>query len=67
MFKKINLQNFINQIINFEKNETLTKIYKKSKFNNRTINNNEQKNIEKNNLKRFCNEREKKNRKKNRN
>ena len=64
MFKKTNLQNFINQVISFEKSEALTKTYKKNKLNNRTINNNKQKNIEKNNSKRSRNEREKNNRKK---
>ena len=64
LFKKINLQNLIDQVINFERSETLAKTYKKNKFNNQTINNNEQKNIEKGDSKRFCNEREKKNRKK---
>ena len=65
MFEKINLQNLIDQVINFEKSETLAKIYKKNKLNNRIANNNEQKNIEKNDSKRFRNEREKNNRKKN--
>ena len=32
-FEKINLQNFIDQIISFEKNKTLNKLYKKSKHN----------------------------------
>ena len=54
----INLQNFIDQIINFEKDETLTKTYKKSKLNAQDVNFNKKKNdIEKNDSKRFCDER----------
>ena len=67
LFEKINLQNFIDQVMSFEENEVLTRTYKKSKFNSRIVNNNEQKNIEKNDSKRSRNEREKNNREKNRN
>ena len=67
LFEKINLQNLIDQIMSFEKNEILTRTYKKNKFNSRIINNNEQKNIKENDSKRFRNEREENNREKNRN
>ena len=44
--------------MSFEKNETLAKVYKKNKFNAQSVNFNEKKNdIEKNNLKRFRDER----------
>ena len=33
LFEIINLQNLIDQIINFEKNEILTKAHKKNKLN----------------------------------
>ena len=67
LFEITNLQNFIDQIINFEKSETLTKAHKKNKLNARDANFNERKNdIEKNDLKRFRGER-KNNRNRNRN
>ena len=53
--------------MSFEKNEALTRTYRKNKFNSRIANNNEQKNIEENDSKRSRNEREEDNREKNRN
>ena len=53
-----NLQDFIDQIISFEKSEILAKTYKKNKLNARDVNFNKKKNdIEKNDLKRFRDER----------
>ena len=53
-----NLQNLIDQIISFEKNETLAKTHKKNKLNARGANFNEKKNdIKKGDSKRFRDER----------
>ena len=62
-FKKINLQNFIDQIMSFEKNKALNKLHKKSKHNARNVNVNKKNNIEKNKTKRFRKKRENDNQK----
>ena len=52
------MQNLIDQIMNFEKNEVLAKTHKKNKLNARNVNFNKKKNdIEENNLKQFRDER----------
>ena len=62
-FEKINLQNLIDQIINFEKNKILNKLHKKDKHNIRNVNINKKNNIKKNKTKRFRKKRENDNRK----
>ena len=58
LFEMTNLQDFIDQIISFEKSEILAKTYKKNKLNARDVNFNKKKNdIEKSDLKRFRDER----------
>ena len=57
--KKIDLQNLIDQIMNFEKNEVFVKAHKRSKHDDHDANFNEQKNNIENDSKRFRHERKK--------
>ena len=66
-FEKINLQNFIDQIMSFEKNEALSKLHKKNKHNVRNANNKKENDIEKNRTKRFRKKRENDDRERDRN
>ena len=65
-FEKINLQNFIDQIMSFEKSKTLSKLHKRNKHNTRSANVNKKNDIEKNKAKRFRKKRENDSRERNR-